>query len=27
LGSLILTHTWDGEIPALKDFAPEDRLR
>lgn len=25
LGSLILTHSWDGEIPALKDFAPEDR--
>jgi cytochrome d ubiquinol oxidase subunit I len=25
LGSLILTHTWDGDIPALKDFAPEDR--
>lgn len=25
LGSLILTHSWDGEIPALKSFAPEDR--
>ncbi len=25
LGSLILTHTWDGPVPALKDFAPEDR--
>lgn len=25
LGSLILTRSWDGEIPALKDFAPEDR--
>lgn len=25
LGGLILTHEWDGEIPALKDFAPEDR--
>ena len=25
LGGLILTHDWDGEIPALKDFAPEDR--
>lgn len=25
LGSLILTHSWDGQIPALKDFAPEDR--
>jgi len=25
LGSLILTHTWDGAIPALKDFAPKDR--
>ena len=24
-GSLLLTHSWDGEIPALKDFAPEDR--
>ena len=24
-GSLLLTHTWDGTIPALKDFAPEDR--
>lgn len=25
LASLILTHTWDGKIPALKEFAPEDR--
>ncbi len=25
LGSLILTHSWDGQIPTLKDFAPEDR--
>ncbi|MCB5191769.1 cytochrome ubiquinol oxidase subunit I [Methylobacillus arboreus] len=25
LGSLILTHSWDGKIPALKDFPPEDR--
>jgi cytochrome d ubiquinol oxidase subunit I len=25
IGSLILTHTWDGQIPALKDFAPQDR--
>lgn len=25
LGSLILTHSWDGEIPGLKEFAPEDR--
>jgi cytochrome d ubiquinol oxidase subunit I len=25
LGSLILTHSWDGEIQGLKDFAPEDR--
>ncbi|MDB5794540.1 MAG: bacterial Cytochrome Ubiquinol Oxidase family protein [Noviherbaspirillum sp.] len=25
LGSLILTHTWDGKIPALKEFPPEDR--
>lgn len=25
LGSLILTHSRDGQIPALKDFAPEDR--
>jgi len=25
LGSLILTHSLDGEIPALKDFPPEDR--
>ena len=24
-GSMLLTHSWDGEIPALKDFAPEDR--
>jgi len=25
LGSLILTHTWGGTFPGLKDFAPEDR--
>ncbi|WP_322053886.1 cytochrome ubiquinol oxidase subunit I [Paraburkholderia bannensis] len=25
LGSLILTHSWDGEIRGLKTFAPEDR--
>jgi cytochrome bd ubiquinol oxidase subunit I len=25
LGSLILTHTWRGEIRGLKEFAPEDR--
>jgi len=25
LGSLILTHTWDGKIPALKDFPRADR--
>lgn len=25
LGSLILTHSWDGEIKGLKSFAPEDR--
>ncbi|MBC06307.1 cytochrome ubiquinol oxidase subunit I [Thalassospira sp.] len=25
LGSLILTHEWDGKITGLKDFAPEDR--
>jgi cytochrome d ubiquinol oxidase subunit I len=25
LGSLILTHSWDGEITGLKAFAPEDR--
>ncbi|MGZ3236131.1 MAG: cytochrome ubiquinol oxidase subunit I [Burkholderiaceae bacterium] len=25
LGSLILTHSLDGKIPALKDFAPKDR--
>ena len=25
LGSLILTHSWDGQIPALKEFAREDR--
>ncbi|MFT3817301.1 MAG: cytochrome ubiquinol oxidase subunit I [Rubrivivax sp.] len=24
-GSLLLTHRWDGTIPALKDFKPEDR--
>jgi cytochrome bd ubiquinol oxidase subunit I len=25
LGSLILTHSWNGSIAGLKDFAPEDR--
>ncbi|MCC6535391.1 MAG: cytochrome ubiquinol oxidase subunit I [Burkholderiales bacterium] len=25
LGSLILTHSWDGQFPGLKDFPPEDR--
>ncbi len=25
LGSLILTHSWDGRVPGLKDFAPGDR--
>jgi cytochrome bd ubiquinol oxidase subunit I len=25
LGSIILTHTMDGGVPALKDFPPEDR--
>src|SRR5580692_9942457 len=25
LGSVILTHTWNGEIRGLKEFAPEDR--
>src|SRR5690606_7052037 len=25
LGSLILTHSLDGEVPALKDFPREDR--
>ena len=25
LGSLLLTHSWDGTIPALKEFAPQDR--
>ncbi|GAB7128443.1 cytochrome ubiquinol oxidase subunit I [Silvimonas sp. JCM 19000] len=25
LGSLILTHSWDGEIKGLKEFAPQDR--
>ena len=25
LGSLILTHTWDGQFPGLKDFPREDR--
>ncbi|MDQ0586620.1 cytochrome ubiquinol oxidase subunit I [Variovorax paradoxus] len=24
-GSLLLAHSWDGQIPALKDFAKEDR--
>lgn len=25
LGSVILMHSWDGEVPALKDFAAADR--
>jgi len=25
LGSLVLTHSWNGQIPGLKDFASEDR--
>jgi cytochrome d ubiquinol oxidase subunit I len=25
LGSLILAHSWDGEVRGLKDFAPDDR--
>lgn len=25
LGSLLLTHSWDGQIPALKDFPAADR--
>src|SRR4030095_15231354 len=25
IGSLILTHEWRGQFPALKEFAPEDR--
>ena len=25
LGSLILTHSWNGQLPALKQFAPQDR--
>jgi cytochrome d ubiquinol oxidase subunit I len=25
LGSLLLTHSWDNQIPGLMDFAPEDR--
>jgi cytochrome d ubiquinol oxidase subunit I len=25
LGGLILTHDWDGKVPALKEFAPRDR--
>jgi cytochrome bd ubiquinol oxidase subunit I len=25
LGSLILTHSWDGRLPALKQYAPQDR--
>ena len=25
LGSLILTHSWNGKIPALKDYPPQDR--
>jgi cytochrome d ubiquinol oxidase subunit I len=27
LGSIILTHSLDGRVPSLKDFAPEDRPR
>jgi cytochrome bd ubiquinol oxidase subunit I len=27
LGSIILTHSRDGRVPALKDFAPEERPR
>jgi cytochrome bd ubiquinol oxidase subunit I len=25
LGSLILTHSWDGQVPSLKEFRAEDR--
>jgi cytochrome bd ubiquinol oxidase subunit I len=25
LGSILLTHTWDGQFPGLKDFPKEDR--
>ncbi|ARP83110.1 cytochrome ubiquinol oxidase subunit I [Bordetella genomosp. 8] len=25
LGSLILTHSWDGKVPSLNEFAPADR--
>ena len=25
LGSVILTHSWNGEVQGLKDFAPQDR--
>ena len=25
LGSVILTHSWDGQFSGLKEFAPEDR--
>ena len=25
LGSLILTHEWNGEVPGLKSFPPENR--
>ena len=25
LGSLVLTHSWNSQIPGLKDFAPQDR--
>ena len=25
LGSLILTHSWSGQVPGLKEFAPRDR--
>ncbi|MBB5217151.1 cytochrome ubiquinol oxidase subunit I [Parapusillimonas granuli] len=24
-GSLLLTHSWDGQFPGLKEFAPQDR--
>src|SRR5690554_8235368 len=27
LGSLILTHDWDGEVLGLKEVAPEERPR
>lgn len=25
LGGLILAHSWDGQVPGLKEFAPQDR--